>query len=105
MPDDAGLPLPFGDHPADATVARIAARVLALPRDDAIWQEAAAVNAIKLPLDAALRRGDITLETYQRRLRVVSGPVLARAGRRASEVLIAATVLLSEAAPLPDSAN
>jgi hypothetical protein len=108
MPDDAGRTPAFGTHPADATVLRIAERLLAAPADDPIWREAAALNTARHPLDAARRRGTITVATYEQRLRVVAGPVLALANHRGSEVLMAATLLLqAEAAanPLPEGLN
>jgi hypothetical protein len=107
-PDDMDRLASFGPHPVDATIARIAKRLLVAPRDDAIWHEAAALNAAKHPLDAAHRRGEITVATYRERLRVVAGPVLAREDHTATEIFVAATLLLlTEAAanPRPDSLN
>jgi hypothetical protein len=101
-------PSSFSGHPADATIVRIAKRLQVAPRDDAIWHEAATLNAAKRPLDAAYRRGEITMATYHERLRVVAGPVLARDDQTAVEIFIAATLLLlAEAAttPRPDCPN
>ena len=107
LPDDIHLTPPFGVHHADATIARIVERLLAMPRHSAVWQEAAALNAAQRPLAAAFGRGEIDHAAYQERLRLVAGPVLARADSAAAEILVAATLLLqAEAATLrPNSLN
>jgi hypothetical protein len=94
-PDDADL----------TPLARIAEHVVTIPRDAALWREAAILNAAQRPLAVALACGQIDWVTYHERLRVVAGPVLAQNNQTATEILVAATVLLMEAAPLPDSLN
>jgi hypothetical protein len=102
LPDDRDHMPSWDAHRADATLVRIAERLLAVPPDDAIWQEAAALNAAKRPLDAAYGRGEITRESYQERLRLVAGSVLARPDQTAAEIFMAATLLLlAEAAATP----
>ena len=107
-PDDLDRPRSFGVHPADATIVRIAERLLATPPGDAIWREAAALNAAQRPLAAALQRGDITTETYLERLRIVAGPVFARDDQMGTAIFVAATMLLgaeAAASPRPDCPN
>ena len=101
MPDDPSPTRPFGRHPAGPAVLAIVERVLALPLDDPIWREAAAVNVATAPVRAAYRRGAINAVAFLDRLATLTEPVEA-------DVLIAATVLLSAEAtthPLPGSPN
>ena len=107
-PDDMDRMRSFGVHPVDATIVRIAERLLATPPDDAIWREAAALNAAQRPLAAALQRGDITWAVYEARLRVVAGPVFARDDQTGTAIFVAATMLLgaeAAASPRPDCPN
>ena len=93
---------PFGDHPGDVMIARIARRLLAVPPDDPLWRSAAQLNRDSTALNTAYRRGEITKETHREKLRVVAAPVLAQSDHAATEILVAASLLLlREEAAIP----